>query len=134
LEAVLRQFHGAVEEGAFAVMDRKPPTGNEWAVWAGDIASPIGFATYVEAGAGNTWLDLVYVEPAHRRKGVGGALVAAVAQSAQCIGCSALVLGIAVGNLSMRKVVNSVGFAQVGTVHRLSLPHTIEARHGNDTA
>lgn len=58
---------------------------------AGELA---GFAHACPEGAGSWKLDKLYVHPGHQRRGLGAALIAAVAEAARADGACRLVLRV----------------------------------------
>ena len=101
MAAVKRLFNAGRAEGAFAVYGREVPTGNESVVWIGEPGNPEGFATAVDIEGGRVWVDLLYVQPEFRRRGIATALVEAVAADAARRGRSDVLFGSMVGNVAM---------------------------------
>src|SRR5262245_35345551 len=73
-------------------------------------AAVLSFVWTLEHGGASTWLDELYVHPAHRRGGIGRALVAAAVGVAEAAGCRALDLEVQEGHEEASRLYESLGF------------------------
>ena len=89
--------------GAFAVL----------AAGAADPAQPIGYALSRAAAGEAEVLSIGVLEPA-RRRGVGRALMAAVAEQAGRLGATSLFLEVAEDNAAALALYRGLGFSAVG--------------------
>jgi len=78
----------------------------------GDVvgAAVLSFVWTLEHGGATTWLDELYVHPAHRRGGIGRALVQAVVRLAEAAGCRALDLEVEEGHEEASRLYEAFGF------------------------
>jgi len=72
----------------------------------------ISFAFALEHGGRTAWLDELYVEPAQRRKGIGGALLRAACQLAQALGAHAVDLEVESGHEPAFRLYERHGFTK----------------------
>ena len=79
--------------------------------WAGD--DPAGFVLARDLG-GEVEILSLGVLPARRQRGIGAALVAAVAEAAGRRFCRSIVLEVGVDNHAARRLYSASGFTQVG--------------------
>lgn len=85
--------------------------GMGWAVveQAGEL---LGFASWLTPPPpGETKLDKLYVHPAHQRRGLGGRLLAHVAEAARRAGSPTLILAVNKRNLRAQGAYRKYGFA-----------------------
>lgn len=114
LSEVRALFHGAREAGEFDPL-RTEPTGAETIVWAGE-GSVEGYALLTYAGPGLAAVECLYVLPAHRRRGMGKALVAAAVDAARGQGCKSVLMGLEKSADAMKVLAYSVGFNPTGVI------------------
>lgn len=96
--------------GAFP-RDRDAPTGGEHCVLGStQWGVPVGFVTFYEVGHGRAWIDLVWVDAAHRRLGLGRKMMSAVRREATELGLIRLEFGTQLDNAAMRGLAASAGF------------------------
>ncbi len=110
--SVARLYAKAVKAGE---MDkrRQPPNGSECIVWIGEPHLPIAFATFYEpeSRVGTLWLDVMYVVPAQRRKGLARLLILTVTEEARRLGYADLMLGTASTNQPMQSLAYEAGLS-----------------------
>jgi len=70
----------------------------------------------------------MWVEPAWRRRGVGGSLVRAVLGWAGSLGVRAVLLGVTEGNDDAARFYEGLGFADTGERHTLREEHQLRTR------
>ncbi|MFC0410658.1 GNAT family N-acetyltransferase [Roseomonas elaeocarpi] len=80
-------------------------------------ASPAGFVL-ARVAAGEAELLTVAVDPAHRRRGFGAALLAGAAAAAVLRGAEALFLEVSEHNAAARALYEAAGFREVGRRRR----------------
>lgn len=119
--------------------DQDPPHGDDLralltrpsftALGAFDGPTLIGFAEatireYVDGvdGSPAAYLEGIYVDDAHRRKGVATALVDAIAELAARSGCEAVGSDAILEDVESHAWHRSAGFAEIETVVRFSRP------------
>jgi ribosomal protein S18 acetylase RimI-like enzyme/catechol 2,3-dioxygenase-like lactoylglutathione lyase family enzyme len=73
-------------------------------------AALLSFVWTLEHGGATTWLDELYVDPSHRRGGIGSELVRAVVRLAEAEGCRALDLEVAEGHEEAARLYERLGF------------------------
>lgn len=115
MRAVQVGLAAAQEEGAIP-KDRADPEGDEWIVWIGPAASPLGFAVFYDVGRNRMWLDVLYVAPVARRCGFATRIVAHVAISSRVLGSRRLLLGTSVGNRPMDALAEKLGLELVSVI------------------
>jgi ribosomal protein S18 acetylase RimI-like enzyme len=96
--------------------------------------TPIGFASlrlspYMDQDVPYAELTQIYVRPAARREGVGGALMAAVKAEASREGATSLHLVTALDNEVARAFYESAGYAAIYAGYEKYLPATGELSH-----
>ncbi len=106
-------------EGVFPV-HRDEPTGDEMVVVALLDGDPIGFVTTYMPKDDLTWIDLVWVDPAHRRKGLGSEMMRIAVLHARKV-APAVGLGTMTMNLPMQELVKKMGFTAEGIIFRSEL-------------
>lgn len=97
---------------ADAIADRQPP-GDDCGVAIAVARSGhwAGFATFYETTDGRLWLDVLWVEPAWRRRGAGRLLLEAVRQAARSAGLAGVACGHAEHNAPMVALMQRAGWA-----------------------
>lgn len=103
--------------------DRAPLTGNEDAIFAirsdhgaagsrGTTIQPVGMAVcYQPEGWDGYWLDLLYVDPAYRRQGIGRELIEATVRKATTLGLPFVELGVLAKNQRMWTLAHAALFS-----------------------
>ena len=93
-------------------IDRKPP-GDDCGVAIAVVPSGHwpGFATFYETTEGRLWLDVLWVERAWRRRGVGRQLLEAVRQAARLAELAGVACGHAEHNATMIALMQRAGWA-----------------------
>ncbi|MBX3488888.1 GNAT family N-acetyltransferase [Parvibaculum sp.] len=104
LAATRRGLAAAQKEGAITTL-RADIDGGEACLYVGLASAPLAFATFYDAGLGRVWLDVLYVRPGFRRKGLGRALLAEVERQSAGSGFKHLLFGTAFDNRAMRELV-----------------------------
>lgn len=89
---------------------RTDPTGDELVIWIGQPDAVIGFATFYEAKPGTMWLDLIWVAPEHRRKGLSKALLMRVLDISRRGKISSIQFGTMLDNAAMQAAGKLVAF------------------------
>ncbi|MCW5720754.1 MAG: GNAT family N-acetyltransferase [Devosia sp.] len=101
-------FLAGTKEGAWPDW-RLGPNEEEMVYLAVDDFGPIGFATFYHTeGPERVWLDLLWVDPEHRRKSAGTRLLAAVIAYGERHGLS-VEFGTSADNVAMQALVESFG-------------------------
>lgn len=97
---------------ADAIPDRQPP-GDDCGVAIAVAGSGhwAGFATFYETTDGRLWLDVLWVEPAWRRRGAGRLLLEAVRQAARSSGLAGVACSHAEHNAPMVALMQRTGWA-----------------------
>lgn len=106
-------MHAGQAEGAIP-KDRAELTGDESAVFAIDAAGGmVGGAVFFQPdGHPNLWLDILYVAPAWRRRGIGRYLVAEVLDQARIMDLRGVEFGTLTTNAAMQALGAMCGFEQ----------------------
>jgi len=92
--------------------ERKPPDDDSGvAIAVAPSGHWAGFATFYETTDGRLWLDLLWVEPAWRRRGVGRQLLEAVRQAARARNLAGVAQGHAEHNAPMLALMRREGWA-----------------------
>jgi L-amino acid N-acyltransferase YncA len=133
----VRQIHEAGILGGNATIDREPAP--DWSTWsdahrpdcrlvAVDRERVLGWValspySHRPVYAGVAWLS-VYVAPDAQRRGVGGALLAALIEAAEAAEVWTLLAGILVENAASLALHRSAGFRRVGVQERLGRDRT----------
>lgn len=100
------------QKAGYFPLERDAPTGHEHCFLAREVVGglPVGFATCFDMGpARGFWLDLLWVELAHRRLGLGSKLVSAVQRHALIDGRKRIELGTSVNNKPMIALAGRLG-------------------------
>ena len=92
-----------------------------------DVGIVTGIASPDEAGV--AWLMSMWVDPAVRGKGVGAALIDAVAAWARDKGFERLRLEVATANLAATRLYEKTGFAATGKVGHMPAPREHVEEH-----
>lgn len=100
--------------------DRADIVGTEFAVFAMDGPSYVGMATFYEPEPCLYWLDVLYVLPAYRRRGIGRQMVEAVVAEAREAGAATVQCGTMASNSAMHALAAQVGLAK--TIVYFSMP------------
>lgn len=110
-------FIAGQAENAFPA-HRSPPADGETVILAAVDDEYAGFASfYIPEHIPLVWLDLLYVEPAYRRRSVGTILAAGVMAFAQREGLP-FECGTLVGNEAMRALAASLGLEGSSILYR----------------
>jgi aminoglycoside 6'-N-acetyltransferase I len=110
-------FEVGVTEGPLAVLGRPSPADDALALWIGAAPSPAAFATFMDAGDGRAWLDILFVKPELRRQGAATALIEAVGREAASQGFRHLLTGTMPDNEAMQRLALRLGFVQTAIVY-----------------
>ncbi|MCW5727230.1 GNAT family N-acetyltransferase [Parvibaculum sp.] len=123
LAATRRGLAAAQKEGAITTL-RADIDGGEACLYVGLASAPLAFATFYDAGLGRVWLDVLYVRPGFRRKGLGRALLAEVERQSAGSGFKHLLFGTGFDNRAMRELVESAarGITPAFVEYRIDLP------------
>jgi GNAT superfamily N-acetyltransferase len=119
------RFFAAMEaEGALPT--REPISGGEDCIFAmavtGQAWRPVGMAThYQPEGWDALWLDLLYVEPAYRRRGVARRLIAEVVSRADLLGLPRVEFGTMIDNGPMQALAVASGFGNARVNFEMAL-------------
>jgi GNAT superfamily N-acetyltransferase len=108
MDAAARILRSGIDEGAFPA-DRSPPSGE--VIWAGERNDPFGLATLLHDPAVGLWIDLLWVTPTVRGRGVGSALIAKAADIARERAIPGLSFGALFTNVGMTKFALKQGFS-----------------------
>lgn len=82
-------------------------------IWIGAHAAPDAFATFcVLEGQTTVWLDILYVEPGFRGKGLGLLLLQIVEQASRLNGYKSMQLGTGPLNLAMQRLALKAGWGK----------------------
>lgn len=110
---------GAFETGrscGYFPAERGAPDGEEHCVLATEAVGglPVGFATFFDTGtARGYWLDLLWVELAHRRIGLGSKLVMAARREVLARGGARIELGTTGDNAPMLALAEKLGWRAI---------------------
>jgi len=108
---VLARYRAAQEAGELpGDADRKPPAADHAIVWCVDAHDIVGFATFYDVDLERLWLDVLWVDPRHRRRGIAKALLTAVRERSSA--SYRIMLGTDVDNAAMRRLAESFGARQ----------------------
>lgn len=122
---VLNAYADGIAEGHFPA-DRHVPTGTEsCAFYALDDVEPIAFATFYQPQDDRPfyWLDLLWVEPEFRGRGIGGELVSFISDRATLAGMDRIEFGTLVGNDAMLRFARQLNADEFSVTFRLNLQH-----------
>lgn len=114
--SVLSFIRQALEDGQaagdFPKENRPGPTGYEHAsvIWERDTL--IAFATFYYPHRSTAWLDLLWVHPSFRKRGLGQTLINHVLTTARRDGVAHLSFGTLASNTPMRHLAERTGFVQ----------------------
>ncbi|MDP2150058.1 MAG: GNAT family N-acetyltransferase, partial [Parvibaculum sp.] len=101
LNAVRRIVRSEMGKGFPA--GRSLPSGEETIVYTGPLTAPTSFAIFYETETGICWLDLLWVAPRGRRKGLASALIDVVETIAETeMKLDRLAFGTIAENAAMR--------------------------------
>lgn len=81
-------------------------------IWIGPKERPDAFATFYLLDTGEVWLDILYVERGHRRKGFGELLMGTVEQIAREKGIKRIELGTGPYNRPMQELALKLGWGK----------------------
>lgn len=111
-------------EGAYP-RNRNGATGGESCIAIKQDGSFVAFATFWQPDetAALMWLDLLWVNHAARRQGLGSMLVRRVKEAAIAAKCTVLQFGTMTNNYQMRALANTQDFMPVSTTFELGLPN-----------
>jgi GNAT superfamily N-acetyltransferase len=114
----LHQMDGDAEGVARAVELALSPSSSTWLVVAARSGLVVGALmahplVSIEYGGGALWIEELYVEPAHRRRGVARALFAFVADEARRVGLGAIELEVEPSLESALALWGSLGFRPI---------------------
>lgn len=112
-EAVQEYFAEGVKAGQFPSY-REAPTGDESVLFVGSHAAPLAFATFFPVHTSGLWLDLFYVRPPHRRKGIGRHLLTGVKSWAHEHDFDRVLFGTLSTNSAMLGLARATGFGLEG--------------------
>lgn len=131
--AVMSAYRASQSAGDFP-MDRDDPTGEERVVWAtlpeekhdwsGRVISTetvVGFATFYEVSNDRMWLDLLFVAPEHRRRGLARELLLLVRDASIRWGSLRLLFGTGLANLPMNRFADRIGFTEESVTYAMPL-------------
>ncbi len=109
---ILSIYKTAQKAGEF-VLFRTDPTGKELLIWMAQtpVSKPVAFATFYEAKPKSVWLDLIWVAPEHRRKGLAKAMLLNVNAISKRMGMHQIEFGTILDNAAMRSAGRLVGFS-----------------------
>lgn len=109
--AVLNLFKTAQRRG-YITADRNRPEDDSFVAWIGPPKAPIAFAIFYETTRSRVWLDVLYVEPEHRRRGCGKRLLCEVTNLCARRGARRLLFGTTFENDAMRGLGLDCGFRE----------------------
>jgi GNAT superfamily N-acetyltransferase len=95
---------------------RPDPDGHEVVAYVGQSIAPLGFVTMYPVSDTRLWVDLLYVLPPVRRRGIGRALLAEVRRFAAEQGLSRIEFGTLTSNKPMLALGRAAGFAIEGHI------------------
>ena len=78
--------------------------------YIGPRVAPRALITYYYWNPRKVWIDTLWVEPEHRRKGCAGALIKAVLAEAKEKGCISVHLSTLSGNIKMHEMIQRLFF------------------------
>lgn len=105
---VLDRFRAAQAEGH--IPPRPLPRNDDAVVVALDGETFAGFATYHPTDDNRLWLDVLWVEPGHRRRGIATRLLDEVERAARLGKCRGVCLGHEPYNAAMAALMQRTGW------------------------
>ncbi len=101
------------------LMPRDPPPEDCAVAYCGPAERPDGFAAFQQGSHGRVWLDVLWVQPECRRRGIGGSLLDAVVHACRAEGgISWIDFGTALANTPFRNLAVKHGYVGIGLLMR----------------
>lgn len=116
---VLDRFR--VAQLATAIPPRPAPSGDDSVVVALNVGNFAGFATYCPSTGKQLWLDVLWVEPDYRRRGIAMQLLHEVELTARRRHFRGVALGHETGNAAMIALMERTGWPVDHIVRRKEL-------------
>jgi len=116
---VMTRYRAAQKAGELpGPTEREEPTDENAIAWCSSRTSLLGFATFYDVGLARLWIDVLWVDPRHRRQGIGRALIAAIRLHVSAD--YRLLLGTMTENAAMHRLADTIGFRPISTTYQLS--------------